>query len=134
MPRETVEEILADANEARTALGELELLVQKEIKDIEAKAAAEHRWPNAEEKARRKKLRAQKAEIAESFRGLADITLMRLDDSADVQKVLARMQTVNDDLAEDLEDLKQIEGMAAKAAKVAGIVEKIATKLAGLVT
>ena len=134
MPRETVEEILADANEARAALGELELLVQKEIRDIEDQAAAAGRWPDAEEKARRKKLRAQKAELAESFRELAEITLMRLDDSADVQRVLVRMQTVNNDLADDLEDLKRLEGMAANSAKVAGIVETIATTLTGGVT
>jgi len=134
MSRETVKEVLADANEAREALAELELSVQKEIRDIEGQAAAEGRWPNADEKVRRKKLRAQKIEIGESFRQLADLTLMRLDASEDIQRILTRMREVNDDLLEDLEDLKRIEGMASKAARVAGIAEKIAAKLAALVS
>jgi len=134
MSRETVEEILVDANAARAALAELELLVQKEIQDINRLAADEGRWPNAEEKERRKQLRARKAQVTESFRQLADITMMRLDASEDVQRIIDRMREVNEDLADDLEDLKRIEGMAEKAARVAGIVARITEKLASLVT
>ena len=134
---ETVEAIVASADEARQALFDLELALEKEIEELRYKAFQENRSLNDEEKARRTQIRASQAEIKDAHVELAYVTLSRLDNSEDVAQLQQKMDQINRGLEDDLAELKKIESVAKKvdkvAEKVAEIAGKVAEKVANMV-
>lgn len=137
MPKtKTVEQIVAVADEARRALFDLELELQKEIDGLRFVAFKENRPLTAAEKDLRNQLRASQGEIRDSHAELAYVTLARLDNSEEVKLLKQRIDEVNHNLKDDLETLAKIQRLAVKVANVADqvakIVKEVATKAASL--
>ncbi|MGD1876453.1 MAG: hypothetical protein ACFB13_03015 [Kiloniellaceae bacterium] len=126
----TVDEVVAKANAARESLAALERDLQEDIDAIDLTAFKEKRDRTPAELAKRKELRASQSEVREGFKVLAFVTAQRLDDTAEVQHLIRRMDDVNAGLQDDLDRLKKIEKYAAIAAKVADALAKVGEKLA----
>jgi hypothetical protein len=130
---DTAKDIVAKAMMARADLGELDHTLQGGIDEIVLAAARAKRPLSSDEKNRRKALRATQAEVEDAFEELAFATLARLDNSADVAELKGKLDSINANLADDLERLKNIERYAAIAAKVADGLAQLATKVAGAI-
>ncbi len=125
-------EIVAAAVEARRELSDLERVLQEEIDEIDFTAFVERRPLTPQEKQLRRVRRSDQGEVRDAFKELAFVTLQRLDQSAEVQQLVAKLTQVNERLGEDLDELKAIERYTAIAAKVADTLAKVVGKLAGL--
>lgn len=130
--REAVAEIMADAKTQRENLEELERSLQADIKRIDRLAFMESRPLTDDEKAHRAELRASQVKVGEAYVQWAYLTARRLDDSAEVEVIRAKIDAVNIGLADDLGRLKDVERYAEIAAKVAEGAVKIAGKIAKL--
>lgn len=128
----TVAEVVADANAARADLAALERELQEGIDEIDLAAFHEGRDRTPAELATRKELRASLAEVREGFIVLAFVTARRLDDTAEVERLIRKMNDVNAGLEDDLERLKKLEKYAAIAARVADTIARVAEKLAAV--
>ncbi len=128
----TVAEVVADANAARADLAALERELQEGIDEIDLTAFHEGRDRTPDELATRKELRASLAEVREGFIVLAFVTARRLDDTAEVEGLIRRMNDVNAGLEDDLARLKKLEKYAAIAARVADTIARVAEKLAAV--
>ena len=131
--KETVAEIMADARAQRDNLEELERSLQAEIKQIDRLAFMESRALTDDEKAHRAALRASQEKVGAAYVEWAYLTAKRLDDSAEVDIIMAKIDAVNISLADDRGRLKDVERYAEIAAKVAEGAVKIAGKIAKLV-
>ncbi len=131
--KETVAEIMADAKAQRENLEELERSLQADIKHIDRLAFMESRALTDDEKAQRAALRASQEKVGAAYVEWAYLTSKRLDDSAEVDIIKAKIDAVNVSLADDLGRLKNVERYAEIAAKVAEGAVKIAGKIAKLV-
>lgn len=129
---ETAEEIIATAKIARKNLAELEQDLQEEINEINFLAFSENRDLTAGEEERRKSRRSSHTEIREAYIVLAYVTLKHLDELDEVEELQAKMNSINDGLRDDFEQLKQIEKYAETIAKVADQFAKIVEKAASL--
>jgi len=125
-----VDDIVVAAAQARQGLATLEHQLQSDIDEIDLRAFREERPLTAEERARRRTMRAAQAETRDGFASLAYVTARRLDDSAETGRLLARVRDINAGLGDDLDDLKTIERYATIAAKVADGIAVVAAKLA----
>ncbi len=130
--QETVADIMADANAQRENLEELERSLQADIKQIDRTAFMESRPLTDDEKTRRAELRASQEKVGNAYVQWAYLTAKRLDDSAEVDVIKAKLDAVNLSLADDLGRLKNVERYAEIAAKVAEGAVKIAGKIAKL--
>ena len=128
----TIDEIIADAREARHHLADLLQELQEEIDEIRFRAFKNGRELTAEEQATRNTRRAEKAEAQAAYIEMTFVTLQRLNESEEVKKLSQRMDEINKELADDLSRLKQIERYAQIAAKVADGVAKVAEKMADI--
>ena len=131
--RETAQDIVNEAMQTRSALTDLDHAIQEEIDEIVLTAARERRPLSDDDKARRKALRADQVEIQDAFKALAFVTLPRLDASADVAELKNKLDSVKDELEDDLKRLKNIARYAKIAAKVADGLTQLAIKVAGAV-
>lgn len=131
--KETVAEVMADTKAQREDLEELERSLQAEIKQIDRLAFMESRALTDDEKAHRASLRASQEKVGTAYVQWAYLTSKRLDDSAEVDIIKAKIDAVNISLADDLGRLKDVERYAEIAAKVAEGAAKIAGKIAKLV-
>ena len=130
--QETVADIMADANAQRENLEELERSLQADIKQIDRTAFMESRPLTDDEKTRRAELRASQEKVGNAYVQWAYLTAKRLDDSAEVDVIKAKLDAVNLSLADDIGRLKNVERYAEIAAKVAEGAVKIAGKIAKL--
>lgn len=130
--QETVADIMADANVQRENLEELERSLQADIKQIDRTAFMESRPLTDDEKTHRAELRASQEKVGSAYVQWAYLTAKRLDDSAEVEVIKAKLDAVNLSLADDLGRLKDVERYAEIAAKVAEGAVKIAGKIAKL--
>jgi hypothetical protein len=128
--RETIAAIVADAAARRADLAELDHLLQNDIDEIVLAAALEGRPLSEAEKQRRRALRAEQSEVQDAFRALAFVTLARLDQSAELAALHAKMTGINAVLADDLDRLKDIARYATIAARVADGLAQLAAKVA----
>lgn len=128
--RPTVAQVVAQANAAREELAKLDRDLQEGIDEIDFTAFRERRERTDAEMELRKSLRAAQAEARESFTVLAFVTAQRLDDTAEVEHLIHRMEDINAGLQDDLDGLKKLEKYAKIAAKVADALAKGAEKLA----
>ena len=131
--REKAQDIVSEAMKTRSALTDLDHAIQEEIDEIVLTAARERRALSDDDKARRKALRADQVEIPDVFKVLAFVTLPRLDASADVAKLKNKLESVKDELDDDINRLKGIARYAEIAAKVADGLTQLAIKVAGAV-
>ena len=131
--RETAKDIVNEAMQTRSALTDLDHAFQEEIDEIVLTAARERRPLSDDGKARRKALRADQVEIQDAFKALAFVTLPRLDASADVAELKNKLDSVKDELDDDLKRLKNIARYANIAAKVADGLTQLAIKVASAV-
>lgn len=131
--REKAQDIVNEAMKTRSALTDLDHAIQEEIDEIVLTAARERRALSDDDKARRKALRADQVEIQDAFKVLAFVTLSRLDASADVAELKNKLDSVKDELDDDINRLKNIARYAKIAAKVADGLTQLAIKVAGAV-
>lgn len=131
--REKAQDIVSEAMKTRSALTDLDHAIQEEIDEIVLTAARERRALSDDDKARRKALRADQVEIQDVFKVLAFVTLPRLDASSDVAKLKNKLESVKDELDDDINRLKGIARYAEIAAKVADGLTQLAIKVAGAV-
>ncbi len=131
--REKAQDIVNEAMKTRSALTDLDHAIQEEIDEIVLTAARERRALSDDDKARRKALRADQVEIQDAFKVLAFVTLPRLDASADVAELKNKLDSVKDELDDDINRLKNIARYAKIAAKVADGLTQLAIKVAGAV-
>ncbi len=131
--REKAQDIVNEAMKTRSALTDLDHAIQEEIDEIVLTAARERRPLSDDDKARRKALRADQVEIQDAFKVLAFVTLTRLDASADVAELKNKLDSVKDELEDDIKRLKDIARYAEIAAKVADGLTQLAVKVAGAV-
>lgn len=131
---ELVQDIVAAAAVARRNLSDLEQRLQSEIDRLDFAAFGEGRSLTQDEAIRRTQLRASQSEVRDAFVELAFFTVSRLDNSAEVETLSARMTRINRGLADDLARLKRIAGFARTVAKVADGVAKVTAQIAMLAT
>jgi hypothetical protein len=129
--RESAKAIVAEATKSRSRLADLDHALQSEIDEIVLGAARAGRPMSDAEKARRKALRASQSDVGDAFTALAFATLARLNQSADVVELKGKLDTINANLVDDLDRLKNIARYAAVAAKVADGLTKLAEQVAG---
>lgn len=127
------EVIVAEATKSRSDLAELDHKIQEEIDEIVLAAARAGRPLSADDENRRKVLRADQLEVQEAFEVLAFATLGRLDKSADVEVLKGKLDSINANLIDDLDRLKNVARYAEIAAKVADGLTQLAIKVAGAV-
>lgn len=133
MTRKGFQAIIAATDAARAELGRLERALQDGIDAIERRAAAAGRFMTAEEKAERRRLRAQQGEIRDGFRRLAHVTLVRLDDTSEIRRVRQEIEQVNADIGDELSELKAIQAYGVLAVRAADALAALAKKVAGAV-
>ena len=96
---------------------------------LKRKAFAEGRKLSDKEVKRRKEIAATRGELAEAMETLALDTVNALESASDVDKLLAHIGAVNQQLKDDLYRLKQLVENVEKVEKVAkgmaGVVEKL---------
>lgn len=126
----TLDAIVASAAEARKQLGKLEHRLQGGIDDIDFVAFAQNRPLTEAEREQRRQLRASQTEVRDAFVQLAFVTLQRLDNSIEILSLNQRMQTIQKNLADDLETLKNIEMIADTVAKVSDSIAKVVAQIA----
>ena len=130
--KETIADIMADATAQRKNLEQLEVSLQADIKDIDRRAFMESRALTEEEKALREERRASQKKVGTAYIQWGYLTAKRLDDSAEVEIIKAKIDAVNVELADDLGRLKDVERYAEVAAKIAEGAVKIAGKIVKL--
>ncbi len=127
---ETTQEIVDNAKAARRDLAEMEHLLQEELDKLDFAVFERGNGMTSEERDRRKEFRASQTEVREAYVALAYFTLRRLDESNEVGRLQQRMKEINQGLGDDLDRLKEIEGFAETAARIADAVAKATAKLA----
>lgn len=128
----TVNQIVADRDHARETLGMLASNLNDGIDAIEAKVFQEDRDFTPSERNRRDFLRASLDETNGAISELAFVTLDRLNQSAEVERMRADIDDVNRQIRDDLTRLKAIEDFAQQAAAALALLAQIAEGLAGL--
>lgn len=129
----TVKQIVAARDEARETLGALASQLNDGIDAIEAKVFQEDRDFTSSERSRRDFLRASLNETNGAISELAFVTLDRLNQSDEVERMRADIDDVNRQIQGDLARLKKIADFAQQAADALALLAKIAEGLAGLV-
>ena len=127
------DEILASARDARLALMDLDHRIQSERDGIVRTAALEGRELTEPEKAKRKVLRADQAEVRDAFTELAFVTMARLDSSPETAALNRRMAALDHHVQAELNELKGLGDMAEtvdsalqKVAQLADSISKFA--------
>ena len=128
----TVNQIVADRDHARETLGMLASNLNDGIDAIEAKVFQEDRDFTSSERNRRDFLRASLNETNGAISELAFVTLDRLNQSAEVERMRDDIDDVNRQIRDDLMRLKAIEDFAQQAAAALALLAQIAEGLAGL--
>lgn len=98
---------------------------------IKRRAFLEDRVLTDAEVARRKEIAATREELSEALRTLALETVDALENASDVGSLLAEINAVNQQLADDLAQLQDMEEHAERAKTVAAGLANVTKKLAG---
>ncbi|HSF93502.1 MAG TPA: hypothetical protein VLA52_00630 [Thermohalobaculum sp.] len=130
---ETAQQIIAEATEAGDRLHDLDRALQQEMDEIFTNAVLADREMTEAEKARRKEIRAEQTEIADTMRVLKFVTLARLNNSSTVAGLKAQIDDVTTELADDLSRLRNVARYAELAAKITASIARLTGKIAGLV-
>ena len=128
MPNDSVQQVLVKADAARALLTKQEVDLQGEINAID-----DIEWDRpltAEERSRRQQRRSAQTAVRAAKIELSFITLRALDQSPEVQRLINAFRSINQDLKQELDQLKSIAGYAETAAKVIDAMTEIAIDLA----
>ena len=128
----TIEEVREAFEDELQAIFALDQELSAERASIKRKAFLENRPLTDAEIARRKEIAATRQELSEALRTLALETVDALEDASDVGALIAELNAVNQQLADDLARLNGMVQHAEKAKKVAAGLQSVAGKLAGL--
>lgn len=126
----TADQVMADANDARQKLSDLEHKLQVGIDEIVFAAFKAGRPLSDADINKRKELRTAQMEVRDQFNVLGFVTMDRLDDTAEVSQLLHQMHTINVGLQDDFARLKEIERYSAIIAQVVDAIAKATEKLA----
>lgn len=110
----------------------LDQTLSAERSALKRKAFAENRQLTADEITRRKEISGTRGELAEAMKALALDTVDALENSSDIDALLIDIETVNQQLKDDLDRLKKIEENAAKVEAVAKGLASVTDKLLDL--
>jgi hypothetical protein len=122
----SADEVFAAATAMKEQFENLKSAIDDQVEEIFRNATSARRDPTAAEKAQIESLRADQDKIDESLEALAFATLRKLDNSADIATLRAKLKEVSAGLKDDLKRLKNI----ARYAEIAGKVADALTKLA----
>ena len=126
----TIKSIVTAADKTRRALFDLDRDLEKQLDKIRFDASKQARSLSIEEKKVRTQIRASQSEIRNAIIQLDYVTASRLDKSEEVLQLKQRIENVNQDLNDDLKQLKKIEGMAKKVSLVADKLTDVVIDLA----
>ena len=128
----TIKEVRKAFEDELQAIFALDQHLSAERTAIKRKAFLKDRLLTDAEVAHRKEIAATRQELSEALRTLALETVDALEDASDVASLLAEINVVNQQLADDLARLKNMAEHADRATKVAAGLASVAEKLAGL--
>lgn len=128
----TIETVREAFKAMRAAIAELDDALADERRQLKLRAFRDRRPLTPAEIQRRKEIAATRLELAEALSELGLNTLEALDNASDVDDLLNEINAVNQQLEDDLEHLKTIEGYAEVAANVAEMLSRAVTALTQL--
>lgn len=131
--RQTIDQIDAAAHDAEGAIADLNRQFQDEQRQIRRQAFLAHRPLSTEEEQRLAEIASAQKGLTNALIALSFVTLDKLDNSAEVQRLQSRMNRVNKRLTGDLDKLKSLEGFSAAIANVADTIARVGASLARLV-
>ena len=126
----TIEEVRAAFVAGRTEISALDEALAAERAAIRRSAFQDRRSLTPEEITRRKEVAATRFELAESLTMLALSTIDELESAEDLDDLLHTINSVNQQLDDDLVRLQDLVDYAETAAKVAKGIANAAEKLA----
>lgn len=126
----TIEEVKQVFEQKQQIIFSLDQGLAAERAALKRRAFREGRPMSYEEVARRKEISSTRLELAEALRVLALEKVEELENADDVDALLAEIEAINQQLADDLAHLNQLAEYADKAAKVTAGFAKLAEKLA----
>ena len=126
----TIEEVRAAFDAGRAEISALDQALAAERTAIRRAAFHAGRPLTPEEIARRKEIAAARFELAESLEALALSTIDALENAEDLDDLLHAINSVNQQIDDDLARLQDLVDHAEAAAKVADGIAKAAEKLA----
>lgn len=126
----TKDEVMTQFREIRAHLHALDDALDQERREIRMKAFKEGRDQSQEETVRRKAIGARRMEIYDALEALGLDTIEALDSTDDLQKLITSIGFIIAELADDLEDLRDLERYAELAEKVSTGLVKVVEKLA----
>jgi hypothetical protein len=130
--QQTIAQIDASAKTAENAIAGLQKQLQAEQRQIRRTAFLADRPLTADEQGSLDDIAAAQKNLNDCLIELSFVTLQSLDNAAEVQRLRANMDRINQGLAGDLDKLKRIESASATVAKVADTVAKVAAQVAKL--
>ena len=128
----TIEEISAEFEARRLDISALDQALAEERKEIRRAAFHAGRSLTPDEIVRRKEIAATRLELAEFLETLSFSTIDALENAEDLDDLLHEINSVNQQLDDDLDRLKGLVAYATIAAKVADGIANAAVKLAEL--
>jgi hypothetical protein len=131
--RQTIDQIDAAAHDAEAAIADLNKQFQDEQRQIHRQAFLAHRPLSPEEEQRLAEIGSAQKGLTNALIALSFVTLDKLDNSAEVQRLQSRMNRVNKRLTVDLDKLKSLERFSAAIAQVADTIARVGASLARLV-
>ena len=128
----TIATIQAAFQVQKKAITDLDSTLADEDEKLEDDALEQGRALTAAEKGRLDQISDTRIKLAKALSELGLDTLDALDNASDLDDLLNEINAVNQQLEDDLEHLKSIEGYAESVANVAAMASKAVTTLAKL--
>ena len=128
----TIDEVSAAFDAARREISDLDQALAEERTAIRRKAFRDQRPLTDEEIARRKAIAASRLELVDALETLTFSTLKAMENADDLDDLLHAINSVNQQLDDDLSRLAEIVNYAQSAAKVAESIASAAEKLTEL--
>lgn len=128
----TIDQIRVEFERARGELATLDGKLADERAEIRRTAFQEGRSLSAQEISRRKEIAATRGELTDALETLALDTLASLDAADDLDSLLHEVNSIIQQLDDDLKDLQQLVDYAKSAESVGKGLATVATALAAL--
>ncbi|MEH6405327.1 MAG: hypothetical protein V7750_18280 [Sneathiella sp.] len=123
-----IAEIKEEFDIACTAIEELDQALAVESKRIKGSAFDEQRDLNAAEIKRRKSISGTRMELAKAMTELGQNSIDELERSDDIDSLIKEIKAINQQLTDDLDELRIMVEYSEKAARVAdGLAKVVAT-------
>lgn len=128
----TIEEVRAEFEARRLDISALDQALAEERKEIRRAAFHAGRSLTPDEIVRRKEIAATRLELAELLQTLSFSTIDALENAEDLDDLLHEINSVNQQLDDDLNRLRSLVAHAETAARVADGIAQAVAKLAEL--